>query len=123
MVCAKDEAMKIETAEWRNPFLVAAFGGWGDAASVATTSASFLMQGRQSRRLGELDAEEYFVLTETRPLVRLDEAGQPNPKVCVALLRAVDQLLDLKLDLRELEDAARTFEKQVGLAMTRSGQT
>ncbi|HEY3107163.1 MAG TPA: PAC2 family protein [Chloroflexota bacterium] len=243
--------MKIETADWRNPFLVAAFGGWGDAASVATTAASFLMQNRQSRRLGELDVEEYFVLTETRPLVRLDEAGQrriqwpslallegrggerdavilvgpepqlrwcrfareiaelwrergqggpvvllgaflagishaapvvltgfattpelrerltslgiqpsgyqgptgvhsaladlfreegipclsiwaavphylaalPNPKVCAALLRAVDQLLDLKLDLRELDDAARTFEKQVGLAMTRAGQT
>src|ERR671935_482926 len=68
--------MKIETADWRNPYLVAAFGGWGDAASVATTAASFLIQSRQSRRLGEFEAEEYFVLTETRPLVRLDEAGQ-----------------------------------------------
>src|SRR5262245_38372336 len=68
--------MKIETADWRNPFLVAAFGGWGDAASVATTSASFLLQGRQVTRLGELDAEDYFVLTDTRPLVRLDAAGQ-----------------------------------------------
>jgi hypothetical protein len=243
--------MKIETTDWRNPFLVAAFGGWGDAASVATTSASFLMQNRETRRVAELDPEEYFVLTETRPLVRLDEAGQrriqwpsialiegrgadrdavilvgpepqlrwrrfagqvaelwrergqggpvvllgaflagishaapvvltgfgttpelrerlvglgvqpsgyqgptsvhsalaealaaegvpclsvwaavphylaalPNPKVCAALLRTVDQILDLKLDLRELEDAARTFEKQVGLAMARAGQT
>jgi proteasome assembly chaperone (PAC2) family protein len=243
--------MKIETTDWRDPFLVAAFGGWGDAASVATTSASFLMQNRETRRLGELDADEYFVLTETRPLVRLDDAGQrriqwpslaliegrgadrdavilvgpepqlrwrrfarevaelwrergqggpvvvlgaflagishaapvvltgfattpelrarltdlgvqpsgyegptgvhsalaealagegipclsvwaavphylaalPNPKVCAALLRTVDQILGLKLDLHELEDAARTFEKQVGLAMTRAGQT
>jgi proteasome assembly chaperone (PAC2) family protein len=243
--------MKLETADWHNPFLVVAFGGWGDAANVATTSASFLMQGRQASRLGELDAEEYFVLSETRPQVRLDEAGQrriqwpaitllegrgaerdavilagpepqlrwrsfageiaelwrergqggpvvllgaflagishaapvvltgfattpelrerlgaldvqpsgyqgptsvhsiladrfreegipclsvwaavphylaalPNPKVCAALLRVVDQLLDLKLDLRELDDAAGTFEKQIGLAMSRAGQT
>jgi proteasome assembly chaperone (PAC2) family protein len=243
--------MKIETPDWRNPFLVAAFGGWGDAASVATTSATFLMQNRQASRLGEFDAEEYFVLTETRPNVRLDEAGQrriqwpsiallegrgaerdavimvgpepqlrwrrfareiaelwrergqggpvvllgaflagishtapvvltgfattadlrdrlaalgiqpsgyqgptsvhsaladvlraegipclsvwaavphylaalPNPKVCAALLRAVDQVLDLTLDLRELDDAAATFDKQVGLAMSRTGQT
>ena len=42
--------MKIETADWRNPFLVAAFGGWGDAASVATTSATFLMQNRAGQR-------------------------------------------------------------------------
>src|ERR671936_629177 len=66
MVCAEDQGMKIETKDWRNPFLVAAFGGWGDAASVATTSASFLLQNREARRLGELDAEEYFVLTATR---------------------------------------------------------
>ena len=41
-------------------------------------------------------------------------AALPNPKVCAALLRAVDRLLDLKLDLSELDDAARTFETQVG---------
>src|SRR6187455_3170018 len=74
--------MKIETADWRDPFLVAAFGGWGDAASVATTSASFLMQNRQTTRLLELDADEYFVLTETRPSWSGPSrscAGAPSP--------------------------------------------
>ena len=50
-------------------------------------------------------------------------AALPNPKVCAALLRAVDQVLDLKLDLHELDDAAATFETQVGLALSRTGQT
>ena len=243
--------MKIETADWRSPFLVAAFGGWGDAASVATTAASFLMQGRETTRLTEMDAEEYFVLSETRPMVRLDSSGErkitwpsialiegrgagdrdavilvgpepqlrwrrfgrevaemwkargdggpvlllgaflagvshsapvvltgfattpelreklaelgiqpsgyegptgihsalaetlrdegipclsvwaavphylaalPNPKAVAAVLRAVDGVLGIGLDLSELDDAAATFEKQVAIAMTRAGQ-
>ncbi|HEY3082585.1 MAG TPA: PAC2 family protein [Chloroflexota bacterium] len=235
---------------WRDPFLVAAFSGWGDASNVATTSAAFLLQKREVERALEFDPDEYFVLTETRPWVRVGDDGErriqwptlaimsglgeprdaavllgpepqlrwrrfagevaafwrargqggpvlllgaflasvshaapvvltgfattralrsrlnelgiqssgyegptschsaladvlraervpcvsvwaavphyvgamPNPKACAALLRAVDALLGLGLDLRELDAAARTFETQVSLAMTRSGQ-
>ncbi|HEV8634903.1 MAG TPA: PAC2 family protein [Chloroflexota bacterium] len=236
---------------WRDPFLAAAFSGWGDASNVATTCAAFLLQNREVTRALEFDPEEYFVLTETRPWVRVGDDGErriqwptlavmsglgeprdaavligpepqlrwrrfagevaafwrargqggpvvllgaflagvshaspvvltgfatapelrarlaelgiqasgyegptschsvlagafkaegvpclsiwaavphyvgamPNPKACVALLRAVDAVLRLGLDLRDLDDAARTFETQVSLAMTRSGQT
>jgi hypothetical protein len=236
---------------WREPFLVAAFSGWGDASNVATTSAAFLLQKREVKRALEFDPEEYFVLTETRPWVRLGDDGErrihwptlaimsglgqprdaavligpepqlrwrrfagevgafwrergqggpvvllgaflagvshaapviltgfattpelrarlaelgiqasgyegptschsvladalkaegipcvsvwaavphyvgamPNPKACLALLRALDALLGLGLDLAELDTAARNFETQVSLAMSRSGQT
>src|SRR5436190_17634742 len=60
----------------RDPILVAAFGGWGDASSVATTAATFMLQKRETSTLAELDAEEYFVLSETRPHVKLKDGGQ-----------------------------------------------
>ena len=44
----------------------------------------------------------------------------PNPKACAAVLRCVDRLLGLGLDLRELDDAAATFEKQVRVALART---
>jgi hypothetical protein len=234
---------------WRDPFLVAAFSGWGDASNVATSCAAFLLQKREVARALEFDPEEYFVLTETRPWVRVGDDGErriqwptlavmsglgeprdaavligpepqlrwrrfagevaafwrargqggpvvllgaflasvshaapvvltgfgttpelrarlaelgvhasgyegptschsvladrfkaagvpclsiwaavphyvgamPNPKACAALLRAVDALLGLGLDLRDLDDAARTFETQLGLAISRAG--
>jgi proteasome assembly chaperone (PAC2) family protein len=230
--------------------MVAAFGGWGDAAEVATTAVSFLLRNRDTTRVREFDAEDLFVYTQTRPGVRTDESGNrritwpavavtegrggprdvlalsgpepnlrwkafardvvdlwrergqggpvvllgaflagiahnapvvltgfattselrgklfelgvqpsgyegptgihsvlaeafeaagvpcvsiwaavphylgamPNPKACAAVLRAVDRLLELGLDVSELDDAARTFEQQVNLAMTRAGQ-
>jgi proteasome assembly chaperone (PAC2) family protein len=242
--------MNVGHTDWRNPFLVAAFGGWGDAADVASTAATFLLQNREARRVAEADSEEYFVYSETRPHVRLDEGGQrkvswpvitltagvggtrdavvlvgpepqlrwrrfarnivdmwkehgkggpvvllgaflagvphngpvvltgfattpelrgqletlgvqpsayqgptsihsvlaeafaaegipclsvwaavphylgnlPNPKVVAAMLRCVEKVLGLDLDFEVLDDAARTFEKQIGLAMARSGQ-
>lgn len=57
-------------------FLVAAFSGWGDASNVATTSAAFLLQKRDVSRALELDPEEHFVLTETRPWVRHSSDGE-----------------------------------------------
>jgi proteasome assembly chaperone (PAC2) family protein len=237
----------------RDPFLVAAFSGWGDASNVATTSAAFLLQKRQVDRALDLDPEQYFVLTETRPWVRVAKDGErriewptlavmrgvgeprdvavlvgpepqlrwrsfageivaywkragrgqpgpvlllgaflagvshsdpvvltgfattpelrdrltglgvhpsgyegptschsvladafraegipccsiwaavphyvgamPNPKASVAVLRVVDALVGLGLDLAELEEAAQSFERQVSVAMARSGQT
>jgi proteasome assembly chaperone (PAC2) family protein len=237
----------------RDPFLVAAFSGWGDASTVATTSAAFLLQKRRVDRALDLDPEKYFVLTETRPLVRVAKDGERriqwpmlvvmrgigeprdaavlvgpepqlrwrsfagevvefwkraagggagpvvllgaflagvshsdpvvltgfattpdlrdrltelgvhasgyegptschsvladafrsegipccsiwaavphyvgsmlNPKACVAVLRAVDALVGLGLDLAELEESAQSFERQVSVAMARSGQT
>src|SRR5688500_16706007 len=71
------EGMKTENLpSWNDPFLVAAFGGWGDAAGVASTAASFLLQNRDVARVVEFDADDHYVLSDTRPLVRLDEQGR-----------------------------------------------
>ncbi len=44
--------------------------------------------------------------------------GSPNPKVTRALLARLSQLYGLGLDLSELEDASRRFERQVNEALT-----
>src|SRR5205085_1646139 len=57
----------------RRPVLVAAFEGWNDAADAATTAARYLARSWSARPFAELDPEEFYDFTATRPQVRLDE--------------------------------------------------
>jgi len=56
--------------ELRNPVLIAAFGGWNDAADAATTALKFLVDHWKPLRFAELDGEDFFVFTETRPTIQ-----------------------------------------------------
>jgi proteasome assembly chaperone (PAC2) family protein len=56
--------------ELRNPVLIAAFGGWNDAADAATTAIKFLIDRWKPLRFGDIDGEEFFLYTETRPTVQ-----------------------------------------------------
>lgn len=51
--------------------MIAAFAGWNDASEVATFSARFLTQQWGARKIAELDPEEFYDFTETRPQVRI----------------------------------------------------
>ncbi len=55
----------------RNPLLVAAFAGWNDASEAATFAARVLIQQWRARKMAEIDPEEFFVFTESRPSVRV----------------------------------------------------
>jgi proteasome assembly chaperone (PAC2) family protein len=57
----------------RSPVVVAAFAGWNDAADSATTAVKFLNERWKPIKLAEIDPEEFFVFTETRPSIRLIE--------------------------------------------------
>jgi proteasome assembly chaperone (PAC2) family protein len=57
--------------ELRNPVLIAAFAGWNDASEAATFAARVLIQQWQARKLAEIDPEEFFVFTDSRPHVRM----------------------------------------------------
>ena|SRR5215831_8538330 len=59
--------------ELRSPVVIAAFAGWNDAADSATTAVKFLIEKWKPIKLAEIDAEEFFVFTETRPNIRLIE--------------------------------------------------
>jgi proteasome assembly chaperone (PAC2) family protein len=62
--------------ELRNPVLIAAFAGWNDAADSATTSIKFLVDRWKPIKFAEIEPEEFYVFTETRPETRVAEGIQ-----------------------------------------------
>ncbi len=56
--------------ELRDPVAVVALGGWNDAADSATTAIKFLIDRWKPTKFAEIDIEEFFVFTETRPTIK-----------------------------------------------------
>jgi len=59
----------------RSPVVVMAFTGWSDTGTVTTDVADHLVDVFESERFLTVDPEEYYVFTETRPHVRVDDEG------------------------------------------------
>ena len=55
--------------------LVVAFGGWIDAGRAATGAVRHLIGDLGAERLAAIDPEEFFVMTQERPEVRLKPDG------------------------------------------------
>jgi proteasome assembly chaperone (PAC2) family protein len=55
----------------RRPIVIAAFEGWNDAGDAASTTARWLCDRYDLRPFAEIDAEEFFDFTSTRPEARL----------------------------------------------------
>lgn len=64
-----------EIPQLRSPIVVMAFTGWSDTGTVTTDAATQLIQSLGGQPFLEVDPEEYYVFTETRPTVRIDEDG------------------------------------------------
>ena len=60
----------------RSPVLVAAFGGWNDAADSATTAIKFLIDRWKPIKLAEIEIEDFYVFTEARPTVKFTDGIQ-----------------------------------------------
>lgn len=58
--------------ELHNPILLVAFEGWSDAGDAASTALSWLRDRWAPEPLAEIDGEEFYDFSETRPQVRLD---------------------------------------------------
>jgi proteasome assembly chaperone (PAC2) family protein len=58
------------------PVLVAAFGGWNDAGDAATGAVRYLVDHYDADRFAEVEAEEFFDFTATRPHVRIEDGDQ-----------------------------------------------
>lgn len=56
--------------------LIMAFGGWIDAGRAATGAVGHLIRDLGAERLALIDPEEFFVLTQERPQVRLKPDGE-----------------------------------------------
>jgi proteasome assembly chaperone (PAC2) family protein len=53
----------------REPLLFAAFAGCNDAAESATTAARLLVEKWSAQRFADIDPEEFYDFTSTRPIV------------------------------------------------------
>jgi PAC2 family len=60
----------------RQPYLLLTFGGWSDAAEVATAAGRFLVQHLQAERFAWIDPEEFFSFTDQRPQSHYNELGE-----------------------------------------------
>jgi proteasome assembly chaperone (PAC2) family protein len=117
----------VDHVRWRNrppldhPVLVAAFEGWNDAGDAASGAVRYLINRYDGEVVAEIDAEEFFDFTSTRPQAEIDDDGVrrivwPTTKVYAATLPgdARDALL---LIGTEPQLRWRTFCEQVtGLA-------
>ena len=66
----------LKKPELRNPVIVAAFAGWNDAADAATTAVKFLIDRWKPTKFAEIEAEEFYVFTETRPTIHTSRGIQ-----------------------------------------------
>ena len=56
----------------RGPVVITAFEGWNDAGDAASTAARWLRDRWAPEVVAEIDCEEFFDFTSTRPQVRLE---------------------------------------------------
>ncbi len=59
----------------RSPIVVMAFTGWSDTGTVTTDTVQRLADAYSARPFLTVDPENYYVFTDTRPNVRIDNSG------------------------------------------------
>jgi len=56
-----------ETPTVDHEYMIIAFAGWADAAEAATTAVKYLTRKLKARKIAELDPEEFYDFSQTRP--------------------------------------------------------
>ena len=64
---------EADPPQLRSPVLVAAFAGWNDAASAATTALEAMAVSLEAAAVAEIDPEEFYDFQVTRPTIRMAE--------------------------------------------------
>jgi proteasome assembly chaperone (PAC2) family protein len=64
-----------EVSGLRSPVVVMAFTGWSDTGTVTTDVADQIVEAFDGEQFLTVDPEDYYVFTETRPNVRIDDEG------------------------------------------------
>ena len=111
--------------ELRSPVLVAAFAGWNDAASAATTALEAVAVSLDAERVAAIDPEEFYDFQVTRPTIRMTE-GQarevdwPDNGIFAAVAPAAERDLVLVAGI-EPNLRWRTFAEAVIEAAERLG--
>jgi proteasome assembly chaperone (PAC2) family protein len=66
-----DELRILEQPSLTRPVLIAAFRGWNDGGQGASLAGGFLAKSWQAERFAEIDPEEFYDFSSTRPHVSL----------------------------------------------------
>jgi proteasome assembly chaperone (PAC2) family protein len=82
--------------ELTQPVVIAAFEGWNDAGDAASTAARYLIERWEAQLVADIDPEEFYDFTSTRPQVRLDGEGHrqidwPATEVYVATIPGTEK--------------------------------
>ena len=59
-----------------SPNMIAAFSGWNDAGQAASTAVRWLIDAWHAEQFAQVDPEEYYSFTDSRPTVRIVEGSQ-----------------------------------------------
>jgi proteasome assembly chaperone (PAC2) family protein len=102
----------------REPVVIAAFEGWNDAGDAATTAARWLRDRFAPRVFAELDCEDFFDFTATRPQVRIEDGVRSIDWPLTELSAGAESGRDIVIILgSEPQLRWRTFcEQVVGVA-------
>jgi proteasome assembly chaperone (PAC2) family protein len=71
---ATDALRVTEEPTLRDPVLIMAFAGWNDAAESATAAVRYLIRSWSAKKFADIDPEEFYDFTETRPTVRINRS-------------------------------------------------
>jgi proteasome assembly chaperone (PAC2) family protein len=82
--------------ELHEPVVIAAFEGWNDAGDAASTAARYLIERWEAELVADIDPEEFYDFTNTRPQVSLDDDGLrqidwPATEIHAATIPGTDQ--------------------------------
>src|SRR5438045_9732305 len=66
-----DELRIHDRPSLRRPVLIAAFRGWNDGGQGASLAGGFLAKSWQAERFAEIDPEDFYDFSSTRPHVTL----------------------------------------------------
>ncbi|MDP9452318.1 MAG: PAC2 family protein [Actinomycetota bacterium] len=66
----------VERPRLDRPVVIAAFEGWNDAGDAASLAARWLAERWAPEPLADIDPEEFFDFTTTRPRVRRSDEGE-----------------------------------------------
>ncbi len=85
----------------RSPVMLAAFGGWNDAAAAASNAVVFVGERLGARRVAAIDPEAFYDFQATRPLVDLTSEESASrivwPEVEILAARVPDGPRDVVL--------------------------
>ncbi len=71
-----DGLIEHQTLDAKLPTMITAFAGWPDAAEAATRAVRYLVRKLPAKKFAEIDPEEFYDFTVTRPHTRLNRRGQ-----------------------------------------------